>query len=352
MKIGIIGAGACGLMLATLLEKEKIEYTIFNDNKVGNKILASGNGRCNISNLYYDDDKYHNNELAKNIVKNNQSKLFEYFNELKIYTKSDNEGRMYPISESSLSVLNILLNNINGNIIDTKISKIIKKDNSYFLDNYGPFDKVVVAIGSNASYKNDFKMIDICSLNIMFNEFKPSLVGFKSTLNLKKISGVRAKVNASLISDNNLIYSEAGEVIFKDNGISGICIMNLSSKYNQSSNNKKAYIKLDLSPLKDYDNYESILHPKLLNYIMENNINIHSFNIPISSCYDIEFAQVCCGGISIKEINNNLTLKKEKNIYCGGEIIDVDGMCGGYNLMFAFTSSLVIYEDIKNEISN
>ena len=103
-KIAIIGAGACGLMLAALLEKSNIKYDIFNYGKVGRKILASGNGKCNISNINYDASKYHNNKLADTIVSKNHNELFEILKELKIYTKHDNEGRMYPISESSQSI--------------------------------------------------------------------------------------------------------------------------------------------------------------------------------------------------------------------------------------------------------
>lgn len=351
MKIAIIGAGACGLMLATLLEKENINYTIFNSGKVGNKILASGNGKCNISNLYYDSNKYHNNVLADEIVKMNQDKLFEYFKELKIYTKNDNEGRMYPISESSLSILNIILGKINTKIIEAEITKIEKKNDVYYVDSYGPFDKVVVAIGSNASYKKEFKLMNINDMDIKFNTFKPSLVGFKCSINLKPISGVRAKCMVSLVNNNQIIHSEHGEVIFKDNGISGICIMNLSSYYNKL-NEKKCIVRIDLSSDVDYDDYSSIIHPKLLKYITDNKINIHSFEIPIIATYDMDVAQVASGGIDISEINSNLSLKKDNNIYFGGEIIDVDGLCGGYNLMFAFCSSLVISEAIKNEISN
>jgi len=352
MKVAIIGAGACGLMLATLFEREGIEYKIFNDGKIGNKILASGNGKCNISNYMYARDKYHNNRLADIIVGTNQKKLSEYFKELKIYTKQDNEGRMYPISESSLSVLNILLNNINENIIDKKINSISKKNDRYYLDDLGSFDKVVIAVGSNASYKNDFYFIDICDLNLQFNDFKPSLVGFKTNIKLNPISGVRAKCRVSLINKNKLIHQEMGEVIFKDNGLSGICVMNLSSYYNHLIDNKDSSITIDLIPDNEFDDYQSILHPKLLKYITDNKIDVHKFTIPITSTYDMDVAQVASGGIAIEEINDNLSLKKDKNIYVGGEIIDIDGVCGGYNLMLAFCSSLVICEDVKNEISN
>ncbi len=335
-------------MLANLLNEKKIDYTIFNKGKIGRKILASGNGRCNISNTNLNKNSY-NNEFAYKLVNDNINDLFDLFNKLHIYTKSDNEGRLYPLSESSQSVLNILLKNIsNDKIIDLEINSINKKNDKYYLNNsYGPFDKIIIAIGSNASYIKPYNSINIINeLNIKFNQFKPSLVGFKTSLKLKEISGVRQKGNVSLYKDDKLIHSEDGEFIFKDDGISGICIMNLSSYYQRLDDRSKTYIKLDLSPNNDYKYLDSVLNPKLLNYINKNNINYHNFIIPIKDVYDFEFAQVSNGGIDISEINNNLSLKKDNNIYVGGEIIDVDGLCGGYNLMFAFTSAIIISKNI------
>lgn len=347
MKIAIIGAGACGLMLAAQLDKNNISYDIYNIGKVGNKILASGNGRCNISNLNYASKSYHNNKLALDILAKNRDDLFSLFNELKIYTKSDSEGRMYPISESSQSVLNAILNNINNPIIDLEIKKIEIKNDKYFLNfNLGPYDYVVVAIGSIASYKKPYLGFEILNdLNVKFNEFKPSLVGFRTSLNIKRISGVRTKVEASLYQNNTHIHTESGEVIFKDNGISGICIMNLSSYYNHLDDKNNCVVKLKLID-KEYDDYTTIFNPKLLEYLNNNSINPMEFIIPIVDTYDFEFAQVCVGGIDINEINNDLSLKKHPNLFVGGEVIDFDGVCGGYNLMLAFASSIAIFKGI------
>lgn len=350
MKIGIIGAGACGLLLGTLLNN-KIEYTIFNKGKIGRKILASGNGKCNISNLNYDKKSYHNNSLADYIILNNQNDLFDYFNKLKIYTKNDSEGRMYPISESSQSVLNTIIRNITENIIDIEVTDISIMDNKYYINSYGPFDKIVICTGSIAGFKKPYNSTNyLNNLNIKFNPFYPSLVGFKTKL-LKEISGVRAKAYVSLIKDNNIIHGEYGEVNFKDDGISGICVMNLSSYYAKLLDKNNCYIKIELID-KEYDDLITVLNPKLYNYIKANNINPLDFKLKINSVYDFEFAQVCKGGVDISELNNNLSLKKDKNIYFGGEIIDIDGVCGGYNLMFAFSCALEIYKDIINEISN
>ncbi|MBQ9449108.1 MAG: NAD(P)/FAD-dependent oxidoreductase [Acholeplasmatales bacterium] len=343
--IGIIGAGASGLMLANKLSMNKIEYQIFERDKAGRKILASGNGRCNLSNANLDMLSYHNNPLSDVIIKN-KDLLLDMFSKLKIYHKTDSEGRMYPISESSSSVLNILLKNVNDKIIYHEVKNITKKANGYYLDEYGPFDDIVICTGSPASFKDNKKPSYeyLKSLDLKFNEFKPSLVGFKTKLKIKDISGVRSKSNVSLYVDNKLIHSEDGEVIFKDDGISGICIMNLSSYYNKT-NKANAYVKINLVS-EDYDDYESVLNPKLLKYVMDNKIDVHNFIIPIYSTYEMEFAQVAAGGIDVSMVNPDFSLKTDNHIYVAGEVIDIDGVCGGYNLASAFISGLIIGEKL------
>lgn len=353
MKVGIIGAGASGLLLATKLEKLNIDYMLFNAGKVGRKILASGNGRCNIAHDSYKNSDYFNNPLAIKVLDTCYNDLFTYFDSLHIYTKKDNEGRMYPISESSQSVLNILLKNIKKNIVDLEIRSISSRSGKYYFNGcYGPFDKVVLATGSIASFKKPYLSMDfINDLGIKFNPFTPSLVGFMTMKKIKAMSGARAKVKASLIQNHNLIYEEDGEVIFKDNGISGIVIMNLSSHYAHLKSKADCMVKLDFSYGKDYIDYESVIQPKILNYLKDNQINPHSLYIPISGVYDFEFAQVCKGGIDLSMVNDNLSFKKDKNIYAMGEVLDIDAICGGYNLLFAFSSALYVAKEIENEIS-
>lgn len=127
--------------------------------------------------------------------------------------------------------------------------------------------------------------------------------------------------------------------------------MNQSSYYNHLNKIKNPYIKIDLLD-KDYDALDSVLNPKLLEYINVNNIDPHNFIIPIINTYEMEFAQVAKGGIDLSNLNDNLSLKNDNSIYAMGEVIDIDGICGGFNLMNAFCDAIEVYKDIKNEISN
>ena len=347
MNVAIIGGGASGLYLANLLHNSNISFTIFNNGKIGRKILASGNGRCNIANTNLDKSKYHDNKLVEKLLAN-KNKVFDLFKKLDIYTKEDDEGRLYPISESSQSILNILTKNINNNnIIDLKVDTITKKNNKYIINNkYAGFDKVIIAIGSISSIDDDNTHNLLNCFNLKFNKFKPSLVGFKLKNKIKPISGVRSKCNVSLYNDNTLIHSEDGEVIFKDDGISGICIMNLSSYYQHLDKLSNPYIKLDLLKGNKFNSLESVLHPKLLKYITDNKIDPNNMILNIIDTYGFKNSQVAVGGVDISSLNDDLSLKSDNNIYFMGEVIDVDGVCGGYNLFFASLSAIKVYEGL------
>lgn len=346
MKIAIIGAGASGLFLANMLYG-KYDFTIFNNGKIGRKILASGNGRCNIANNNIDISKYHNNKLVENLLVN-KDKVFQEFNKLKIYLKEDNEGRLYPISESSLSILNILTKNIMDKIIDLKVEKITIKDGKYIInDKYIGYDKVIVSVGSISNIDDTNIYGFLKGFNYNFIEFKPSLVGFKVKEKIKSISGVRCKCNVGLFNDNKLIHNEDGELIFKDDGISGICVMNLSSYYAHLDKVNNPYIKIDLLKGNKYDNLESVINPKLLEYINKYNINPNDFRLNIIDTYGFKNSQVSRGGIDINSLNDDLSLKSDNNIYFMGEVIDVDGICGGYNLFFAFLCAVTVFEGLK-----
>lgn len=357
MKVLIIGAGASGLSLASILSKYNVDITIYKGNKIGSKILASGNGKCNLGNINVSKTNYFSSPFY-DLILPYKDELYSHFTNIKIFTKADSQGRIYPYSESSKSVLDALLASINAKFIDEYVININKINNKYYINNDSKigYDKVVVSCGSLASITdknikngNNFDFLNFLKLKI--NDFKPGLVGFKVKNNIKHLSGTRAKVNASLVTNNKLIHSEDGEIIFKDDGISGICIMNLSSYYQHQNNNSNSKIILDFAKNIDFSDYRCILSPKLYLDYQKNKFDIHKYELDILSTYNIEMAQIGIGGIDISEFNCDLSLKKDKNIYICGELLDIDGVCGGYNLMSSFTSGYVVSRGILNEIS-
>ncbi|MDE6655377.1 MAG: NAD(P)/FAD-dependent oxidoreductase [Anaeroplasmataceae bacterium] len=179
MKVAIIGGGACGLMLANILEKNHISYEIFEKSLIGRKLLASGNGKANIGNINIDEKKY-NHPFGYTLVKNYQAKLIEFWKEIGLYTKTDEEGRIYPYSESSLSVLECLMKKPLHIVENFPITSIHKLNQKYYLNEVrGPFDYVVITVGSIASFipKKQQGFYDfLSSLNLKINSPTPSLV--------------------------------------------------------------------------------------------------------------------------------------------------------------------------------
>ena len=181
----------------------------------------------------------------------------------------------------------------------------------------------------------------------------PSLSPLKVKENTKKVSGQRVKCSVSLLDGDNLIYKEDGEVLFKDDGLSGIVILNMSTKINGLKDKSKVKIVLDLA--KNYDHikeneYEQFVHPKVAAYLKDNRLDIKNVAFTFKAFYDYNIAEVSHGGIIINQVTDSLESKKEKGLFFAGEILDVDGMCGGYNLMFAFASAETVAKGIKNYV--
>ena len=375
MRVGIIGAGASGLFLASYLSRySDYDITIFERNKkIGSKIKASGNGKCNFSNYKALPSDYNNESFIEELFRNTKKEeLFNYLSEIGFMFKFDEEGRMYPITNSSESFLNLLTAEFKNVkiLLDSPVSKIDKKNSKYIVNGL-EFDKVVLATGSNASIAKDkwnFTYDYLRSLDLKMVDTKPSLVGFKVKENVKDLSGFRSKASVSLFENDKLIFKEFGEVIFKDDGISGIVVMNASHYYN----NKKEFLSLNLLPgvevnelkyklKKRYDYKQNIeyaltglLHPSLIKYFIKNRINdidtiistLTNFKLNIVDTYSLEFAQVSKGGVDVSEIDSSFRLKKDNNIYILGEMLDINGVCGGYNLMFAFLSALTASKEL------
>ena len=374
MKLVIIGGGASGLMLASILRSKNANLDITIVEKlehIGKKILMTGNGKCNLSNKNIIEACF-NNEFGFNVA--SSFDVEKYFNELGLLTYSDSEGRIYPISNVSNSVLDTLRESIKDVEVLTSfnVTRIVKKDNIYIISNDKfksiEADIVVMATGGKTYYKENNSYIMSSMLSHRVTQLRPTLTSLKVSENLASIENLRAKVNAKLIANNNIIYEDNGEVLFKKDGLSGIVIFQLSSIIARNPYLKYS-IELDLLPQvseKDLINhltkYSSMtgLFAKMINqYVIKNSKS----NSPIDIAYtikhlrfnvlesvDFKNAQVTSGGISVKELKDTLESKYNDNLYFLGEVIDVDAICGGYNLHFAFASASVAAQDIINKV--
>lgn len=381
-KIAIIGAGPSGMLAGIKIKKSlgnKVRVVIYEKKeRVGKKILASGNGRCNLSNTEL-DISYYNTDFVNNIIKEiDSTSLRCYFQELGLVTIPDSNGRIYPITDMASSVLDLLLRKISELGIEVKtnslVSKLEKKAQKYILTTDTEktiFDIVILATGGKSSSylgSNGEGYILAKSLGAMITPLKPGLVGLKTKKGcIKGLNGIRQKVILKIFSQEACVFKEYGEVQFKEDGISGIVVMNASRVIERLDAKYQLY--LDLIPSLTIDDImlfinmhsdldlleciEGLLPKKIANLIVEVAKDpksiaelIKKYPISVIGDYGFERSQVTLGGVSLESVTTDLSLKNHPNVYVCGELLNVDGKCGGYNLHFAFASGLYVANKI------
>ncbi|MCR4874874.1 MAG: aminoacetone oxidase family FAD-binding enzyme [Clostridia bacterium] len=374
--VAIIGGGMSGIILAISLRKQGINACIIEaKDRIGKKILASGNGKCNILNKDLSLDNYNNDFPRYALDKYNYEKLNELYNSMGLLLKVDSEGRAYPYSESANTVLNVFLDELqklNTKVfLNTKIDKIEKSKDAFILSgtNFSiQASKVVLASGSNASFGINSHAL-FSPFSHKATKFEQSLVPIKTNA-LKGANGVRCKAVASLYINNKLVFKEAGELLFKDNFLSGILAFKMSAYIAREivkTNSLDAYIEIDFCPEYTEDEINNILddspmaHPLCgllhkaiaFNFEEEDDIAyaIKHHKCKVEGLAGIDNAQVLSGGLVVKDFDDKtMESKLQKGLYAIGEVLDVDGQCGGYNLSFAAASALVCADAIKEEL--
>lgn len=405
-KIVIIGGGISGFTSAINAKTNNNEVIILEgQDKPLKKLLITGNGKCNYFNEEFIFSKYHsfNEELLKNIISlENKNKILAFFKSIGIIPRIK-ENYYYPYSNQAISVKNSFLKEIENKNIKLKLNsyvKDIKKENDKFLVYYNDdvlvCDELIISTGGKSYPKtgSDGSGYNLSKkLGHTINKTLPALVGLKCKEPfLKKLNGVRSNATVSLFVNDKLIKSEIGEVQFTNYGLSGICIFNLSSIASRSiSENKKVKIsinfldKLKIKNKKSFQEFilsseynfkkekvsyflDNLLNYKLTNVILEktkiernklvsklsdNEINmlfenLFSFTMNIIDTNNFESAQITSGGVSLYEINP-LTFESKivSNLYLTGEVLDIDGDCGGYNIAFAVLSGILAGESVK-----
>ena len=376
MKIVFVGGGASTLVAASLLvDHKEYEITIVDKKiKLGRKLSMTGNGKCNLSPIKDDVNAYNHPDFLSSLFED--IPLYTYLETLQkvgIPTKSIRDLGYYPISENAANVVEILVNNlkdkvgiINDEMVDYSHSELLLKSNRKI-----PYDKLVLATGGK-SYPNtgsDGSVFSILAKHgYQIIDPQPALCPIKVKENVKSLFGARNHAIISLIKDNNLIYQEDGEIIFKKDALSGIAIMNMSSFI--AHKDGQYQIKIDFLSGEKYQSSKRTSLDSLLGYVSrpiaeyilkKYNINLNSDAIKYEdqlyeglssltfnyqSLYDFDNAQITCGGVSLKDIDSNFKSLKEDNVYLIGEMLDIDGLCGGYNLRFALSSAMKLVKNL------
>ena len=367
----VIGGGASGLVTSATLKGNTL--LIESNDRVGKKILATGNGRCNLTNEKISGDFYSNPHFFNQVYSVNQSIVSDYFKSVGLLLKSDNSGRVYPYSMQASTVLDVLRGDVKCDVqVSQKVLTIQKAGDGYrVVTDSGEYlaKYVVVATGGG---KNS-----CLSQLLPLTDLSPALCPIKTdTTYVKGLDGVRAQCGVTLFKNGQTVYEEVGEVLFRTYGVSGVSIFNASAYIARDNVKKKTgNWTISLNFLKDTDTDEvkkiidtrikrGVSRDKLLLGIVANKIaecvlrRVDSISVPTImdtlTNYTLsvkglqgDIAQVTSGGVDLSSVGYDFQSKKHKGLFITGEALDMDGLCGGYNLHWAFMSGLVVSKNIS-----
>lgn len=399
LTIAIIGGGASGMAAAIAAKRQNMTASvmIFEHKDIpGKKILSTGNGRCNLTNEYMNASCFRSDSpdrIAPVLERFTSDDTIHFFQELGIVTKSRN-GYIYPRSDQASAVLSVLRTELKRLGIETilnthvkEIGKTKKGFRIYTEDKNYLSDKVILATGSKASkvLGSDGSGYDLVkSFGHKLIPVVPALVQLKAkNFPFAKASGVRTDACVSAIVDGHVVSSDTGELQITAYGISGIPVFQISRFIARALyERKKAEVLIDFLPhmsetevfnffikrmrsLKHLDTFDflvGIFNQKLIPEILKlsgiktttkvdtlSNAQLDklahqckSTIVVITDTNGFDNAQVCAGGVSLNEINiETMESIYQNGLYIIGELLDADGICGGYNLQWAWATGII-----------
>lgn len=391
----IIGGGAAGLMSAVELVSGDKALTGDNvvilerNDRVGKKLVATGNGQGNLTNDNIDARFYYGEKTFIDAFIENyrQTNLIEYLKNLGIFTFSSKDGKVYPLSRQASSVLDILRAYLNEKGVEEKTScevknvtfdkgcYKIKTENQTFLAK-----TVILATGGAVAKQfgtdgSAYKLAQ--NLGHKKTEIFPSLVQLKTELDkIRGLKGLKEAARVTAIVNDKEVATATGDLLFTEFGVSGSTIFTLSASVVDKNDAK---LKVEFLPDLNQSQVENILLSREKNTVFskENfllgilnkrigqavlktarNLNakevshaLKNFTLKVTGNLGANYAQVTKGGIKTDTIDKHTYESKlMKNLYIVGEALDVDGDCGGYNLTFAFVSGIFASKTIKERV--
>lgn len=376
-KIIVIGAGPAGLAAAINAKNKNNEVIILEANeKIGKKLLITGAGKCNYLNDDFTKEHFRSNNLNKISNIFDKEKIKKFYNELGIVPVIKN-GYYYPYSQTSISVQNAYLLALKSKNIEVIYNEKVKNiiiNNGYLIiteNNTYRADKVVLATGGctypkTGSNGSGYKLLS--NLNMDIVKPLPALTSLKISGNfMRDWAGIRCPAEINLMINSKIVKTETGEIQLTDYGVSGICIMQLSGMAIKALENKDN-VKLKINFLPEIENYKKFISERKERFkdrdiieLLEGLINykllyalkkigdieklITNLEVEVIGYNDFDKAQVTQGGLNLDMISNNFETNY-KGLYVVGELLDVDGDCGGYNVGFATLSGIIAGSDI------
>lgn len=393
--IGVVGGGAAGMAAAIWAARSGAEVTILEHmDRVGKKILSTGNGKCNLTNQNLSSDYFHseNLEFADQIlVQFGLEETIRFFLELGIYTKNRNGG-LYPYSEQASAVLDVLRMELKKRKVSIQCGvkiKEIKAQKGFLIiteNSRMHFDRVILASGSRAaaatgSDGSGYQFARAFGHKII--KPLPALTQLKSDAKwLKGTQGVRCDAKVSLYIEGQKRVEDRGELQLVEYGISGIPVFQISGLAARAlDRGEKTDVLIDFLPdfSRDYlksflinrlqasphktmeEAFIGLFNKKMIPFLLKvsdfkmndmaccfNDVQIEKLiqcmkecRISISETNGFQNAQTCTGGVDTHEISQYMESRLVPGLFFAGEVVDVDGLCGGYNLQWAWSTGYV-----------
>lgn len=401
MNFGIIGAGPAGIFSALMIREQNPGHTVtlFDGNqKIGRKLFATGNGRCNITNMQAAPDRYYSvkpGDLSPVFDRFPPGRIREKLTALGIPTVETGDGWVYPQSYSAANVVQILTDALTFSGVDvrsgTRITKIAYDKGAFRLTPesgpvQGPYDRLILTSGSRAFPQlgaNTSILSELFQFGHRDLPFVPALAPVTAKGDIFKVlQGVRVDADVALLHGSEELGRSFGNVIFTDYGLNGPGVMNVThlidpndpKNYSLRLNFIPGEVKRQLDTFfyahinRDYayrSVFLSVLPGKLVEYFFRiwkidwetscRRIDSRTFRvhlkrlengvIPIEGSRGFNFGQAAAGGIPLSEVDlRTMQSRKQKGLYFAGEVMDVVGPCGGYNLTWAIASGMLAGE--------
>ncbi len=393
----IVGGGASGIVAAIAAAREGAKVTIIEQkDRIGKKILSTGNGRCNLTNEYMNTDCFRGDNTAivsEVLDRFGYQQTIDFFEKLGVITKSK-QGYVYPISEQASTILDVLrmeLSRLHVTIkVNERVTEIQKQQDRFYVKTTTGVlsaDALILATGGRAapalgSDGSGYKLAKQMGHHIC--EVVPALVQLQGKGEyFKSIAGVRTHAKIQLFVDGQLVTDDCGELQITNYGISGIPVFQVS-RYAAKAHlrNKQVLAEIDFLPTMTEDAFVSfmqerkekqgyktaeefcvgIFHKKLIGMLLKQvKISVSTlikdvkdkqffdflylckhFQVEITGTNSFEHAQICAGGVKTTEINpQSMQSIYDENLYITGELLDIDGICGGYNLQWAWATGFI-----------
>ncbi len=375
--IAIIGGGAAGLLAAVRLGRAGKNVTLFErGDRLGRKLSATGNGQGNITNLRMGAEYYHTDEpslLARLLSRFGAEDTIAFFEALGGIFLPDARGRVYPAGRQASAVTDLLRRELARLKTDVRLSAQVtslkREKNGFSLTSPSGserFSSVLLAAGGCAApnFGTDgsaFSLVKPLGHSVL--PLSPVLVQLKCGADeVRGLKGIRADAALTVLSGGKPVYSVRGDVLFTESGLSGDAVFRASS-YTEAGDT----VTLDLLPDVSWERLSAALErgegADCLLCVVNNGLGrflykkcegdkcrlaalLKGFPVAVKGTLGFQYAQATRGGVPLSEVTEELESRLAPGLFFAGEILNVDGDCGGYNLQWAFTSAYTASEAI------